>query len=169
LAERARGSQTAGTKHWDRVITIIGAGILPFASQLLGALDHRFDWTRILPIGFQITGMIVTSVGFIIFLWAMVSNAFFAESVRIQTERGHVVCASGPYRIVRHPGYVGSILSLLGTPLLLGSLWAFIPAAASCTAFFVRTALEDRILLLELEGYAAYAAKVKYRLIPGIF
>ena len=169
LAERERGTQTADTKHWDRILTMIGGGIFPFGSQLLGALDHRFSWTVSLPVNIHILGAAVTIIGYAIFLWAMVSNAFFTEGVRIQTERGHTVCESGPYRFVRHPGYVGSILSILGIPLILGSLWALIPAVAGGAAFFVRTALEDRILLLELKGYAAYAARVRYRLIPGLF
>ncbi len=169
LAERARGTQTADTKRWDRILTMIGGGILPFGSQLLGALDHRFGWTAPMHVNFHILGAAVTSMGFALFLWAMVSNTFFAEGVRIQTERGHRVCESGPYRYVRHPGYVGSILSILGLPLILGSLWALIPAVAGGTAFFVRTALEDRTLQLELKGYAAYAARVRYRLVPGLF
>jgi len=169
LAERARGTQTADTKQWDRILTMIGGGILPFGSQLLGALDHRRGWTVPLPANLQILATAVTIMGFVLFLWAMVSNAFFTEGVRIQTERGHTVCESGPYRYVRHPGYVGSILSILCIPLILGSLWALIPAVAGGAAFFVRTALEDRTLQLELKGYAAYAARVRYRLVPGLF
>lgn len=169
LAERARGTQTADTKFWDRILTMIGAGILPFACQLLGALDHRFGWTIPLPVNFQIIGAIFTTIGFMLFLWAMVSNAFFAEGVRIQSERGHTVCESGPYKFVRHPGYVGSILSFLSTPIILGSYWALIPAIAGSVAFIIRAALEDRTLQLELKGYISYAARVKYKLIPGIF
>ncbi len=146
LAERARGTQTADTKHWDRILTMIGAGILPFGSQLLGALDHRFGWTIPLPVNLHILATTVTTIGFAFFLWAMVSNAFFTEGVRIQTEREHTVCESGPYRYLRHPGYVGSILSILSIPLILGSLWALIPAVAGAAAFIVRTALEDRTL-----------------------
>jgi len=169
LAERERGTQTEGTKHWDRVLTMIGVGILPFGSQLLGALGHRFGWTAPMHVNFHILGAAVTSMGFALFLWAMISNAFFAEGVRIQTERGHRVCESGPYRYVRHPGYVGSILSILGIPLILGSLWALIPAVLGGAAFIVRTTLEDRTLQLELKGYAGYAERVRYRLIPYIF
>ena len=169
LAERARGTQTADTKHWDRILTMIGGGILPFGSQLLGALDHRFGCTGLLPVNIRIISTSVTSMGFALFLWAMVSNAFFAEGIRIQTERGHTVCESGPYRYVRHPGYVGSILSILGIPLILGSLWALFPAVVGGATFIVRTALEDRTLQLELKGYTAYAERVRYRLIPYIF
>jgi len=168
LAERARGTQTVDTKSWDRVLTMTAGGVFPFGSQLLGALDHRFGWSS-LPQGIQLTGAVVTSIGYGLFLWAMVSNAFFSEGVRIQTERGHTVCESGPYQYVRHPGYVGSILSIIGIPLMLGSLWAIIPASLAGAAFILRTALEDYTLQLELEGYAAYALRVKYKLISGVY
>ena len=79
------------------------------------------------------------------------------------------MCESGPYRYVRHPGYVGSILSILSMPLILGSLWALIPAVIGAAAFIMRTVLEDRTLQLELNGYAAYAARVRYRFVPGLF
>ena len=169
LAERARGTQTEDTKKWDRILTMAGAGFLPFASQWIGFLDHRFGWTGSIRITFNIAGMIVTCLGYALFLWAMASNAFFAEGVRIQSSRGHSVCDTGPYRYVRHPGYVGSILSIFGTPLMLGSLWAMVPAAVGAAAFVIRTGLEDRTLQLELKGYATYAAEVRYRLIPGLF
>lgn len=169
LAERARGIRTADTKYWDRRLAMVAGGIMPFGSQLIGFLDHRFDWTVPLPEHLHIFGAAITCIGYTLFLWAMVSNAFFAEGVRIQPERGHVVCDSGPYRCVRHPGYVGSIISIMGIPLMLGSQWAMIPALAGAAAFVIRTALEDRTLQLELKGYAAYAAKVRYRLVPGLF
>ena len=168
LAERARGTQTMGTKSWDRVLAMIAGGVFPFGSQLLGALDHRFGWSA-LPNDIQLIGAVVTSIGYVIFLWAMVSNAFFSEGVRIQNERGHTVCESGPYQYVRHPGYVGSILSSIGIPLMLGSFLAIIPASLAVAAFILRTALEDYTLQLELEGYTAYALRVKYKLMPGVY
>lgn len=96
-------------------------------------------------------------------------NAFLAEYVRIQSERGHTVCTTGPYRIVRHPMYVGVILTVLGIPVLLGSLYALIPAALIAALFILRTALEDRTLRQELPGYAEYARDVRWRLVPGIW
>jgi len=168
LTERTWGTQTMGTKSWDSVLTMTAGGVFPFGIQLLSALDHRFGWSA-LPQDIQLTGAVVTSIGYILFLWAMVSNAFFSEGVRIQTERGHTVCESGPYQYVRHPGYVGSILSSIGIPLTLGSLWAIIPASLAGAAFILRTALEDYTPQLELEGYAAYELRVKYKLIPGVY
>jgi protein-S-isoprenylcysteine O-methyltransferase Ste14 len=98
-----------------------------------------------------------------------VANRFFSGHVRIQKERGHTVQTGGPYRFVRHPGYVSSIVSYFSYALMLGSLWALIPAALSGSLFVVRTALEDRTLQDELAGYQAYTRQTRYRLIPGIW
>ena len=101
--------------------------------------------------------------------WAMWANAFFSTAARVQGERGHVVCSSGPYRLVRHPGYAGFVLQALATPLLLGSRWALAPGVAAAVSMIVRTALEDRMLQAQLPGYAEYARKVRYRLVPGVW
>ena len=89
--------------------------------------------------------------------------------VRIQTDRGHLVCDTGPYRFVRHPGYAGGMLSLFGIVLALGSVWTLIPAAVAAIIGVIRTALEDQTLQEELSGYRDYAQRVRYRLIPGIY
>jgi protein-S-isoprenylcysteine O-methyltransferase Ste14 len=99
----------------------------------------------------------------------MISNAYFSEGVRIQTDRGHAVVSSGPYRFVRHPGYVGVLLSHLSVPLLLGSYWALIPAGALAAVVIIRTALEDRFLHTMLDGYAEYARRTRYRLLPRLW
>ena len=101
--------------------------------------------------------------------WSMASNRFFSSYVRIQKDRGHVVASGGPYRYVRHPGYVGMLGFGLATPLILGSVWALIPAGLTLVVVVVRTALEDRTLQRELEGYQAYAQRVRYRLVPGLW
>ncbi|HKJ82895.1 MAG TPA: isoprenylcysteine carboxylmethyltransferase family protein [Mariprofundaceae bacterium] len=89
--------------------------------------------------------------------------------VRIQTDRGHVVCDSGPYRFVRHPGYAGNMLALFGIVLALSSAWTLIPTAMAFIITVIRTALEDQTLLEELPGYRDYARRVRYRLIPRIY
>jgi len=98
-----------------------------------------------------------------------VENRFFTSTVRIQTERGHQVCDSGPYRFVRHPGYAGSLLGVVGIPLALDALWAFVAAAFALVVSVVRTALEDRTLMENLPGYREYARRVRYRLFPGLW
>ena len=99
----------------------------------------------------------------------MVSNAFFVTTVRIQTERQHTVASGGPYRYVRHPGYLGTLLLHLGVPFMLNSLWAIIPASLFVLVVIVRTALEDKALHAELSGYKEYAERVRYRLLPGVW
>ena len=96
-------------------------------------------------------------------------NRFFSGTVRIQTERGHRVVTGGPYRFVRHPGYLGGVISYLAMPLILGSAWAYIPAAVGMAVTAIRAALEDRTLKKELPGYLEYTQATRYRLIPGIW
>ena len=108
-------------------------------------------------------------LGYAFSSWALIVNRFFSGTVRIQTERGHHVVTDGPYRIIRHPGYAGSLLGYVFIPILLDSLWAFIPAVLLIIVMFIRTASEDSTLQTELPGYAEYAEKTRYRLIPGIW
>ena len=168
LAERERGFRDEGVKPWDKWIAGLAAGaILPL--WVVAGLDVRFDWTGGMPIALHVGGLLANVLGYALFLWAMVSNAYFAEGVRIQEERGHKVATEGPYRCVRHPGYAGAIVSGLATPFLLGSLWALIPAAISAVLYAVRTALEDKTLVEELPGYSEYAQQTRFRLLPGIW
>ena len=122
-----------------------------------------------MPLACHAGGLLLTLLGYALFLWAMASNAFFAEGVRIQEERGHTVATGGPYRYVRHPGYVGAIVAQLATPLLLESPWAVIPSAGSAGLYVLRTCLEDRTLVEELPGYREYARRVRCRLLPGVW
>ena len=114
--------------------------------------------------------VIAAVLGYVVIgVWSMAANAFFSMIVSIQKDRGHTVVTDGPYRYVRHPGYAGSILFTIATPLVLGSLWAFIPCGLAAALFVVRTALEDRTLQEELPGYKEYAQQTRYRLLPGIW
>ena len=117
----------------------------------------------------QIAALIVSIVGYAITVWATSSNAFFSQVVRIQSERGHSVVNSGPYKYVRHPAYLGAILYELAVPVLLASWWALIVGGLNVILFVLRTALEDRTLQVELIDYEAYANRVNYRLLPGIW
>jgi protein-S-isoprenylcysteine O-methyltransferase Ste14 len=97
-------------------------------------------------------------------------NRFFSGTVRIQTERGHHVISTGPYAVMRHPGYAGALLTYMATPLLLNSTWSFVPVIFMAVVLIIRTDLEDRTLKHELPGYKEYAAqKTRYRLLPGIW
>ena len=168
LAEREKGFRDEGVKSWDKWIAgLAGGALLPL--WVVAGLDFRFLWTGGMPLILHLGGLLANSLGYSLFLWAMVSNDFFSEGVRIQQERGHSVATGGPYRYVRHPGYAGAVLAALTTPFLLGSLWALIPAVLSATLYVVRTILEDKTLLEELPGYAEYAQQTRRRLLPGVW
>ena len=166
LNERAKRADNV--KGWDKVIMAIYT-ILLFAMLILAGLDvGRFKWST-MPLAAQVVGLIGLFPAARMTSWAATANAYLSRMVRIQEDRGHQVVSTGPYRYVRHPMYVGVILLVLNIPLLLGSWWALIPGGLIVILFVVRTVLEDRTLQDELPGYAAYAEKVRYRLLPGIW
>ncbi len=166
IAERG---QPREVKRWDKIVSGIWGGTQYLALPMVAALDLRLAWTRDLSIAWHVAGAVITAFGFGLTAWAMIANVFFSTAVRIQSERGHTVCRTGPYRIVRHPGYVGMAFSSLGLPIMLGSLWALIPGIATVVTMTIRTMLEDRLLQAELPGYREYAERVRYRLVPGIW
>ena len=163
-----RGEIKEDIKGWDRVLTSL-IGIPALGTPIVAGLDERFGWSPQLAVAIQVVALILFALAQLLFTWAMVSNKFFSTCVRIQMDRDHTVASGGPYRYVRHPGYVGYIIFSLAVPLALGSLWALIPAGLVMCLMVVRTALEDRTLQDELEGYKDYAAQVRYRLLPGIW
>ncbi len=164
IAERGRPQET---QAWDKVVSSLSALTMYLCLPLVAALDVRFRWTGELSAAWHVAGTLVLAIGLELTSWAMLANAFFSTAVRIQTERGHTVCRTGPYRFVRHPGYVGFILQSLAIPFLLGSLWALVPGTVTVVLVSIRTYLEDRMLQGELPGYQEYTHEVRYRLIPG--
>jgi len=163
-----RGQPRENVKDWDKVLTsLITFPIL--ALLIVAGLDERFGWSPQLAVAIHLIGLAFIALGQGLFSWAMASNTFFSTAVRIQIDRDHTVSSGGPYRYVRHPGYVGMIVSLLATALAFGSLWALIPAGLAAVLLVVRAALEDKTLLEELDGYTEYAERVRYRLLPGIW
>jgi len=156
-------------KSWDKVIVPFLAMILPLLAVIVSGLDHRFGWTTSIKLTAMITALIAMLLGNGLTIWAMRVNPFFSSHVRIQSDRGHSVISNGPYRLVRHPGYTGSIIYNLGGPILLGSYPALWIGIAFTILMIIRTALEDTTLRKELAGYSEYAAKVRWRLIPFIW
>lgn len=166
LVERV-GSRR-GDERWDVAIyAAIRMGLL--ACLVVAALDRRLEWTGAFDFRIQVVGVVVHLLGNALFVWAVASNRFFSDMVRIQSHDGHAVATGGPYRWVRHPGYLGSIAYTLAVPVLLASWWAFFPAALCVVVFVLRTALEDRTLQEKLAGYPAFAERVRYRLLPAIW
>ncbi len=169
LAERQISGVKADSKKWD-VAMVSLMSVFMFATYVVACLDVRNGWSPVVPLGWQIAALVICTLGYdVLLLWSMVVNAFFTAIIRIQTERGHHVVSSGPYRFVRHPGYLGTILFNAFSPLLLGSLWGLIPSIAAGFVLVVRTAKEDKTLKVELPGYKEYTEKTRYRLIPGIW
>ncbi|MFN2110862.1 MAG: methyltransferase family protein, partial [Anaerolineae bacterium] len=169
MAERQNIENIQEAKTWDKTLAPLMALSVGFPLVIVAGLDHRFDWSPVFPLWLIVLGFFLIALGYAFSVWAFVENRFFSSVVRIQTDRGHEVCDSGPYRIVRHPGYAGNILPLLGIVLALSSLWTLIPAAVALVIAVIRTTLEDRTLQEELPGYQEYAHRVHYRLIPGIY
>lgn len=158
-----------GIKGWDKVYYILSTPLY-FAVMILGSMDTgRFRLSPELPLSLYLIAVLVFILGQFIFMWARRTNNYFSSVVRIQKERGHKLCDSGPYKYVRHPGYLGGLLWNTATPLILGSTWALIPTGAAILLMIVRTVLEDNTLERELAGYREYKKRVKYRLIPFIW
>jgi len=168
-AERQNIEKIQSAKAWDKVLAQLMAISLSFPLVIVAGLDHRYGWTPFFPIWLNILGLVLIALGYAFAAWALIENRFFSSTVHIQTDRGHSVCDSGPYRIVRHPGYAGNILSLAGIIMALNSMWTIIPAVVALVIAVIRTTLEDRTLQEELPGYRDYARSVRYRLFPGIY
>lgn len=166
VAERSHLETMQG---WDRLVGGLWGVAQYLALPLMAGLDARFGWTPAMSIGWHWVGAAIFVGGLALSSWAMISNAFFASAVRIQQDRGHTVCRSGPYHFVRHPGYVGFILQSLGMPILLGSWWTLLPGIVAIALIVIRTTFEDRLLRNDLPGYQDYAHDVCYRLIPGVW
>ncbi|WP_193163909.1 methyltransferase family protein [Microbulbifer hainanensis] len=169
MAERQSIENIQNAKTWDKVLAPLMAISIGFPMVMVAGLDHRYNWSFEFPLWLIVVGFIFISLGYAFAVWALAENRFFYSVVRIQTDRGHVVCDSGPYQFLRHPGYAGNILALFGIVLALNSLWTLIPAAVATIITVIRTALEDRTLQEELPGYRDYSRRVRYRLIPGIY
>jgi len=167
LAERAQLIE--GAKKWDILLAVLMARVGPTVTLILAGLDARYAWSSQIPLGLQVAALAIGVLGLGLTIWAVASNEFFSGLVRIQKDRGHSVVCAGPYRYVRHPGYVGGIVFQLATPIMLNSQWALIPAGLASVVIIVRSALEDRTLQGELDGYQEYAQRVRYRLLPGIW
>jgi len=152
----------------DRQIRLV---MLPFmlGYWIVAGLDVRWHGSQIVPRAWQIVGLAGSTASLSLTLWALTQNRFFSPVVRIQTERGHHLITSGPYRMIRHPGYLGGMGSALCGAIALGSWWALVPASGVVGVLVRRTILEDRFLHRELAGYPDYARKVRYRLVPRIW
>jgi protein-S-isoprenylcysteine O-methyltransferase Ste14 len=167
LEERQKPGE--GAKAWDRRLLRIYT-LLTMSLFVVAGLDvGRLHWSDTVPLWGQIVALLGFALSFAFIVWAMVVNNFYSRVVRIQGDRGQYVVTEGPYRFVRHPSYIGSILSWVCAALALGSWLALVSVALVAATVVVRTALEDRTLREELPGYVEYAQRVHYRLLPGVW
>jgi protein-S-isoprenylcysteine O-methyltransferase Ste14 len=169
MVERSGLGIAHNTKSWDKILSKLMAISVTFPLLIVAGLDHRNGWTPLFPTWLNILGLVLTALGYAFVVLALMENRFCSTTVYIQTHREHSVCNSGPYRLVRHPGYAGNIVALPGIVLALGSVWVLIPVVIAMIIIVIRTELEDRTLQEELKGYKDYLQQVRYRLIPGIF
>lgn len=167
LEERSKPQEN--TKKLDKLI--LGLSLLVTISMyLVAGLDSgRYQWSPDFHWSLYLFGGILTASGQLLFLIAQKQNKFFSSTVRIQTERDHVVCEKGLYKMVRHPAYLGSIIQALGFPLLFGSIWSIIPISLSIILLITRTYLEDKTLKNELKGYIEYSDKTRFKIIPYVW
>lgn len=157
------------SKSWDKLILGL-SGVTYLISIVIAGLDSgRFQWSPDFHWSINLIGVAIMIFGQVIFLTARKENKYFSSVVRIQTDRGHTVCDTGIYKLVRHPGYFGMTISLAALPLLTGSVWSTIPIVVAIILLFIRTYLEDETLKKELTGYSEYAQKTRQRLIPKIW
>ena len=158
-----------GSKTWDEILmraaNLMGMLLIPAVAGLdLG----RYGWSS-LDIIYVVPGFVLFILGAVLITWAMIVNRYFESTVRIQEDRDHEVVSTGPYRFVRHPGYLSGILWMSSVPLILGSLYTLLPVMIYSVMMILRTHLEDRTLRDELPGYAEYAERVRFRLVPWVW
>jgi protein-S-isoprenylcysteine O-methyltransferase Ste14 len=188
MAERMSLGREQDVKSWDRILApLLGFGLL-YPHVIVAGLDHYYGWTKSFPLWVHTIAFVIILLGYLLAAWAIFVNRFFSLMVRIQKDRGHQVCDTGPYhyirhpgyrghqvcdtgpyRYIRHPGYSGNVFSSFCVALFLDSWWVMIPAIIALIIAVVRTILEDRTLFDELPGYQAYASSVRYKFVPGIW
>lgn len=162
-----RGTISPKTERWDKILLVFYA-LSGYMAFIMMGLDHRFSWTY-LSQDFFIPGANLAAMSFGLSAWSMRVNRFFSSVVRIQDDRGQVVCDRGPYRIIRHPGYFSAFLFYLGAPLMLGTATGLFFVPIIIVLFVYRITREEEMLAEHLNGYLEYKTKVRFRLIPGIW
>lgn len=163
----ARSRIQPGTKAWDYIFLALILGGFVLVPAVAG-FDFRFGWSAV-PGWVVVLGYVVFVLSFAGQAWPQAVNRHFEPGVRIQQDRGQTVIDTGPYAIVRHPGYISGALLVLSIALMLASWWALVPATVAIAALAVRTIFEERTLRAELAGYAEYTQRVKFRWVPGVW
>jgi protein-S-isoprenylcysteine O-methyltransferase Ste14 len=167
---KERTAPGPGVDRGDVVLATLGVLTLYPITFVVAGLDAvRLGPAIPMPQSVQVAAILVYALGYGFAYWAVFSNPFFATFVRIQEDRGHSVVSSGPYALVRHPGYSGVLIAHLALPFALESIWALLPSIVATLLFIARTSREDRTLGESLVGYREYQARVRWRLLPGVW
>ena len=169
LRERAKMTSGENVQPWDRWMMPVVGLVGPVVSVVVAGLDRRWGWSPAVPLGWQWVAAVLVAAAIGLSVWAMVVNAYFSAVARLQTDRGQRVVSGGPYAWVRHPSYAGAVLTSVAMPVMLGTLWAWLPQLLVGAVLVARTALEDRMLREGLDGYAEYAERVRWRLAPWVW
>jgi protein-S-isoprenylcysteine O-methyltransferase Ste14 len=168
LRERLRWPIRRAQLPWDGMIMIVFTVLFPGWLALMGLDAVRFDWSD-MPDWLQIVGGVGVATAMVVVYRVFEESTFLAAIVRRQRERGHVVISTGPYAVIRHPLYAAMLMLFVSTALLLGSWFGLAAVSLLAGTVMLRTAREDRVLCLSLDGYADYARRVRYRLVPGLW
>ena len=167
---RERTAPGPGVDRGDVLLATLGVLILYPATFVAAGLDAvRFGPALPMPRSVQTAALVVHVLGYAFAYWAVHRNRFFATFVRVQEDRGHEVVSTGPYAVVRHPGYAGVLLAQLALPFVLEAVWALLPWALATLVFVARVSREERTLREGLAGYREYQARVRWRLLPGVW
>jgi protein-S-isoprenylcysteine O-methyltransferase Ste14 len=164
MKERSKPGE--GAKKWDKQILGLSFLVTIGMNVIAGFDSGRYKWSPDFHWSIYLIGIVLTITGQLLFLIAQKQNKFFSSTVRIQTDRGHTVCETGLYKVVRHPAYLGSVIQTIGFPFFFGSLWSLVPVGVSMFLLILRTYLEDKTLRNELNGYTEYSRRTRYRLVP---
>lgn len=164
IRRHKRGPGDAG-RGTTALLRLTGPGGIVFAAADSG----RLGWSGPVPLALRGAGLVLFAGSLALALRAIVVNRWFTDQLRVQHDKGHRVVTSGPYRLVRHPAYAGMLVLHPAAALAIGSWWALVDSAAFMAVILRRTAIEDDMLLRELDGYAQYAARVRSRLVPGLW
>jgi protein-S-isoprenylcysteine O-methyltransferase Ste14 len=168
LRERLGSLIQREQKGWDKALMIVMLAAWIGWLVLIGLDAGRYRWSNV-PLGLKIAGVALIGLGTYLVWLSLKANSYAAPVVKIQKARGHLVATTGPYAYIRHPMYAGAILFIAGIPLMLGSWWGLAAGVGLVLIIAVRAVFEERTLAAELEGYADYAARIRYRFVPYLW
>jgi protein-S-isoprenylcysteine O-methyltransferase Ste14 len=163
-----RGKKQDNTKNWDKILSPIYFLLAYYVIYIIAGLGNRFHW-KTLPMEYFFIGIILYLISCVFIIWPILENKHFEATSRIQDNREQTVIKTGPYKIIRHPGYTGIVIWAIASSLIFGTIAVGIVGLIIIVVICIRTYMEDKMLKTELTGYLEYSKFVKYRLIPFVW